>query len=432
MKKSKYQLFEEIAPSMYLHYSSLTNNFLLLNEKDHHLLEGTEDCSSIEKGNKVLYEILINNLFIVKDDFDECQFVLDKRQRMTEDNSMYNVVVNPTLDCNLSCWYCYEKRVMGSKISIDVIKAIERNIELHYKTTKYNTLKLSFFGGEPFVRFDAIKQLLDFSKNFCQEREIELIADFTTNATLITNEIIDYLKQFRCHFQITLDGGRSTHNKVKIDKASSNGTYDRTLSVLKLINDRIEKHWLAVRINFNNQTLRDINEIINDIDFLDRKNCCVILKKVWQIKTERVDKDNLTNAIQTFFDRKFLVDYYVMPKGCVCFAERRNQVLFNYDGKIFKCTTIPSFDDENTLGTLDLNSGKISWNKSRTDNWYADMQTKYCKECKWFPVCLGVCNRQLIVHQGEHICTFDAMNLDQREYLMYLFKFNILRNELYK
>ncbi len=67
-----------------------------------------------------------------------------------------------------------------------------------------------------------------------------------------------------------------------------------------------------------------------------------------------------------------------------------------------------------------------------SEEWYEDMQPDYCKECKWYPACMGICNRQLMAHKGERICTFDAMNLTQREYLMYLFKYNLLFNELYK
>ncbi len=59
-----------------------------------------------------------------------------------------------------------------------------------------------------------------------------------------------------------------------------------------------------------------------------------------------------------------------------------------------------------------------------SEEWYEDMQPDYCKECKWYPACMGICNRQLMAHKGERICNFDAMNLTQREYLMYLFKYN--------
>ena len=148
------------------------------------------------------------------------------------------------------------------------------------------------------------------------------------------------------------------------------------------------------------------------------------------LPTDKVDKDALLDALQLVLDSKFLADYYIMPKGSVCFAEREGQVLFNYDGGIFKCTTICSFDHENSLGELDYETGKIEWNTEKISDWFADMQPQYCKDCKWFPSCLGPCNRQLIAHNQEKICTFDAFNLTEAEYLMYLFKYNLLLKEL--
>lgn len=330
MKNSQYQFYEEILPHQFLHYCSVSNCFLLLNEACHKLFEeNVQNVEVIKARNPKLYDKLVENKFIIDDTIDECGNILVGKEKMVNSDRLYNVVVNTTLDCNLSCWYCYENRIVGSKLSSGVIEAIKKNIYLHYETTKFKTLKLSFFGGEPFLYFDGIKQLLDYSNVFCSERSIELIADFTTNSTLITSEQINYLKQFRCHFQITLDGGHSSHNKIKVDKITGMDTYAKTIKTLKEINEKIGKRWVAVRVNFDNRTLRDIEEIIDDIDFLDRRKTYVIIKKVWQLKTEKVNTEALKNAIQTFLERKFLVDYYFMPKGCVCFAERKNQVLFN-------------------------------------------------------------------------------------------------------
>lgn len=52
-------------------------------------------------------------------------------------------------------------------------------------------------------------------------------------------------------------------------------------------------------------------------------------------------------------------------QGLRLFCRKKNQVLFNYDGKIFKCTTISKFNDENALGKLDMISGKIHWNEEK-------------------------------------------------------------------
>lgn len=42
-----------------------------------------------------------------------------------------------------------------------------------------------------------------------------------------------------------------------------------------------------------------------------------------------------------------------------------SQVLINFDGKVFKCSTIGTFDDENSLGSLDFKTGEILWNLNK-------------------------------------------------------------------
>lgn len=431
MKKNYYLLYAEVAPNVYLHYNAFSNQFLLLN-KDKHDAFSEHDCAEIERKSTILYQQLINAHFIIPDGFDEKEVTKNMKKRMRYSSSMYQVMINTTLDCNLNCWYCYENRVLNSKLQKEVLEAIKRNFEIEYNSARFNTLKISFFGGEPFIDFNGIKVLLDYAKSFCENRDIELIADFTTNATLITNEHIQYLKKFKCHFQITLDGNRNIHNTVKKDKLNPlTDTYQQTINALHLINSEIPNRWIAVRVNFDNRTLGKIDEIISDIDFLDRTKSYVILKKVWQVLTEKVDKASLFEAIQKFFDKKFLLDYYIMPKGCICFAERNRYTLFNYDGKIFKCSTISSFDDNEALGKLDLETGYIQWDLTKTAFLLKDMEQEACLECKWFPVCLGPCNRQLMANKQNFICTFDAMNMNAEEYLMYSFKYHLLQQELF-
>ena len=168
---------------------------------------------------------------------------------------------------------------------------------------------MSFFGGEPFLCYKGVKELLDYSKAFCENNDIELIADFTTNATLVSSKRIEYLKQFRCHFQITLDGWKENHNRIKVNNGAKIDAYSKTVEALRLINENIENRWIAVRINFDNNTLEYIDKIIDDINFLDRSKTYVILKKVWQMDTDKVNKKLLIEAIQKLFDNKFYILY---------------------------------------------------------------------------------------------------------------------------
>lgn len=430
MRKNVYVIEEEINPNMGLCYNSFNNQFLLLNKEKFSLFK-SEKYEQIKVEHEKLFHILVDNKFLVPDDYNEKDIALLRRLNLQMNSSCYHIMINTTLDCNLNCWYCYENKIKGSKLSKKVLSLIKKNIQVEYENSRFNTLKLSFFGGEPFMDFESIKNLLEFSDKFCNNANIELIADFTTNAILITEEYIDYLKKYRCHFQITLDGDRMIHNQIKKDKSGNcKDTYFAVLKVLHSIEEKIPRRWIAVRINFDNRTLSKINEIISDIDFLDRKSCYVILKKVWQIDKSTVDKNLLVNAINQFIEKKFLLDYYIMPKGSVCFAERLREVLFNFDGKVFKCSTISSFDNNNSLGKINEETGIVEWDEEKMSLWFKDLQPQYCKECKWFPVCLGICNKQILLHKNEKLCTFDAMNLDMKEYLIYSFKYHLLKQEL--
>lgn len=117
------------------------------------------------------------------------------------DTTMYHVVVNVTLDCNLRCWYCYEKKIHNSKLYANVIEAIKLNVTLQYEKVRFKTLKISFFGGEPFLNFEGIRKILDFARTFCKTKDVVLLADFTTNATLIRKEHLEYLQDLKCFFK---------------------------------------------------------------------------------------------------------------------------------------------------------------------------------------------------------------------------------------
>lgn len=428
-KKSIYIASEKINENTYLLYSSISNEFILLTENTYGIYSQTNP-DEIEAKNPFLFQLLLDKRFLFPSELDETKEITLRRKNSIFNNDWYNVVINTTLDCNLSCWYCYENKIKGSRLSEEVINSITCNIESHYLHHPYQLLKIAFFGGEPFMNWKGMRAIIEFADNFCKEKGLELILDFTTNATLITKEIVEYLSPFRCHFQITLDGEEKTHNSIKFTSDKGFNSYRKTLEALQMIEANINKRLIALRINFDNRALNEIDKIIQNISFLDRKKCYVIVKKVWQIKRETVDKEALLNVIQKLLDHDFLPDYYVMPKGGVCFAERENQVLFNYDGNVFKCTTIPSFDKENTLGEWNKSTGLVEWKQDKIEDWFRDMQQPQCLICKWYGACLGPCNRQLLANRGKFICTFDAMNLSDKEYLMYIFKYNLLLNKL--
>lgn len=237
---------------------------------------------------------------------------------------------------------------------------------------------------------------------------------------------METISHFPCVFQITLDGNRKQHNKIKFTKDRKLDTYQFTVNNIKKILEIIDNCFVAVRINFDAQTLNNFDDILEDIKDLDRKRVKIILKRIWQVNDNVINKEILLDTIQKLFDNNFIVDYYT--QGGLCFAEMLNEAVVNYDGKVFKCTTIDEFDEHNSYGYLDTETGKIIWNKKISTIGY-DLTKDKCKKCKLYPSCLGPCTLHLM--NGDDACFIETLNLSLAEYLMFLYKNEMIRKKIY-
>lgn len=429
MKKSHFQTYISIREDLFLHYNSFSDKYLLLNKKNHQLYE-TDSIEYVQSNDFELYKKLCAAQFYVNDNISELDSIIKKRVGQKEDTSLYHLVINTTLDCNLKCWYCYETKFKGSQLKPSVVEAIKNNIVNHYKGNNYTTLKISFFGGEPFMNFKAIKSILIYAKTFCDCKNIKLIADFTTNSTLINSAMIDFLKDYNCMFQITLDGDKEQHNKVKAIKGID--TFQLAINNIYKLTDEIPLSKIWVRINYDMDTLKNIDKIYNKLDGLNRKKVHLILRKVWQISCSEIVSEDLLNAIQKGLDNNFIVDCYPLNPNRMCFAERKNQVLVNYDGKIFKCSTLPAFDQEHALGEIDQISGTLKWNNDKLQSYSKTIFPNNCNGCALFGTCYGACTQKMLKHPNGDSCIIEELGLTKEQFLMYNFKLSLQYEKLFR
>ena len=121
-----------------------------------------------------------------------------------------SVTITLTQACNLSCTYCYENHKSNRNIPLDTaIQIIER--EFADAAERYDAIEIDLFGGEPFLAFDLIKQLV---KYVC-DRSYQIPYTFfaSTNGTLVHGEIQDWLVAHPCFVcGLSLDGTRDMHN----------------------------------------------------------------------------------------------------------------------------------------------------------------------------------------------------------------------------
>mgnify|MGYP004638225485 FL=1 len=127
------------------------------------------------------------------------------------------VLIILTHSCNLGCSYCYEHHKNAEKMSIEMAKEI---IEKEMLEQDGLDREFEFFGGEPFLEFEMIKELYDFLNNCTWDKR--WIVQFTTNGVLVHGEIQKWLKERsdKIRLGLSADGTREMHN------ANRSNSYD--------------------------------------------------------------------------------------------------------------------------------------------------------------------------------------------------------------
>lgn len=387
-------------PSIYNHhlnldgqeliFNSLTNQFIFIDQE----IKSALDCKDAFPS---VTQTLLDKGFLVNDDVCEKNLVKSFFFTRKHSNRIYNLIINTTLECNLGCWYCYETHLRKSFLPLSLVDTILEHLKIKATTEPFEVLELSFFGGEPMMNYRSIKKLLDGVKSLSDEFGYKVNLTFVTNGTFLHDRYAELLKSFPTRFQITIDGDEDMHNSVRTykSKISNEGSYRKIIEGLKLFNSVDAEFYFTIRINYDNRVLAKIDNLIEDLDFLNRKRTFISLHRIWQYSATKEDYANLFNAIERINNRNFIVNTFrLAQKFESCYADNYNHAVINYDGKVFKCTA-RDFTKENPEGVLN-SDGYIEWNTSKINHRLSAQIPQKCLDCSLLPCCPGICSQQLI------------------------------------
>lgn len=179
-----------------------------------------EQMSSFRKAN-----------IIVDDGLDEREFLM-KEYDISHKSPVYYLTLLPTLDCNVKCWYCFERLKKGSRLLPSTKDAILKHVE-HVMRGELGIRKLAveLFGGEPLLYYqEDLHDLLKEIKKTVIEAGKSFNLLLITNGINLTSKTINLLAEFSPHIQISIDGERNTHNRVKrMPDAPQISVYDKVM-----------------------------------------------------------------------------------------------------------------------------------------------------------------------------------------------------------
>ena len=169
--------------------------------------------------------------------------------------------------CNLNCSYCFasQGKYQGDRavMSFEVGKrAFDFLIE--NSGTRRN-LEVDFFGGEPLMNWDVVKQLVAYARSIEKEHNKNFRFTLTTNGLLIDDEVIDFLNKEMSNVVLSLDGRREVHDLFRKDYAG-NGSYERIVPKFRrLVEARGGKDYY-VRGTFTHNNVDFTNDILHMAD----------------------------------------------------------------------------------------------------------------------------------------------------------------------
>ena len=431
MKLSLYNTVIPIQNKHTLVYNALSGKFLIIKNK---FLDINSDAiSSLNSLNNVLYQNLIDAGVLIDDNIDEIK-ILNNRIINSENNDKdYILHINPTLDCNLRCWYCYEKHITGSKMSRTVLSAIKKFITREINAnSKLETFHLGFFGGEPLLYYkETVLPLISHASKTCKDNNIKFSLHFTSNGTILNSDIIELLSQYNCGFQITIDGDKKYHNNTRFFIGGAD-SFDLIINnIIELAKKNIS---VIVRINYTAQNIKSIYNLIEYFNTLHKDILSFVqfdFQRVWQDRINRFDETEIeASNIRNLFRKNglcVLTNYIPKDIRFPCYGDKKNHVLINYNGLVFGCTA-RDFTIENSIGRLHSN-GYIIYNKEviykrNTSKFSKDV----CKTCRIAPLCGGGCKQRAYEALDTEECTFKYTPSDMDNMVLDLFEYCHLSN----
>ncbi|MBE6230054.1 MAG: 4Fe-4S cluster-binding domain-containing protein [Bacteroidales bacterium] len=119
-----------------------------------------------------------------------------------------------THSCNLNCVYCFEKHKSSKSMSLDTaVDIVNKEIQKVSEDADTDYVKFDLFGGEPLLKFDLIKDLVEYTTEHFSGTEYYF--SVTTNGTLLTDEKKLWFKEHKDVIELimSVDGSTVTHLK---------------------------------------------------------------------------------------------------------------------------------------------------------------------------------------------------------------------------
>ncbi len=241
-EKSQNEIVSEIL-SAYSHRDDVT-------EEDVRLC--IEDIASLEKAGKL---------------FTPDTFEADATRFKTKSGNIIKALcLHVAHTCNLNCAYCFasqgnyhgDRGIMSFEVGKRALDFLVEN------SGNRTNLEVDFFGGEPLMNWQVVKDLVMYARSIEKEKGKNFRFTLTTNGVLVDDDVIEFANKEMHNVVLSLDGRKEIHDAVRVDYAG-NGSWERIVPKFqKFVEARGDREYYmrGTFTHANPDFTKDINEML--------------------------------------------------------------------------------------------------------------------------------------------------------------------------
>ena len=188
--------------------------------------------------------------------------VIDFKKRQTVVKALCLHIAH---DCNLACRYCFagegEYKGDRSLMSLEVgKKALDFLVA---NSGNRRNLEVDFFGGEPLMNFDVVKELVAYGRELEKTHDKHFRFTLTTNGVLLRDDVIEFANKEMDNIVLSIDGRKEVHDHMRPFK-NGKGSYDFILDKFKKVAESRNQQKYYVRGTFTHNNL-DFSEDVKHL-----------------------------------------------------------------------------------------------------------------------------------------------------------------------
>ena len=343
--------------------------------------------------------------------------------------------LNIAHDCNLRCQYCFASTGdFGGARELMPLEVAKGAVDFLIASSKHRKqLEIDFFGGEPLMNWDVVKETVKYGREKAAEHNKNFRFTITTNGIALTPEIEEFINENMYNVVLSIDGRKEVNDRVRQTISKKGSVYDVIIPKYQRLKEARNGKSYYVRGTFTAHNLDFASDVahLNDLGFDEISMEPVVAEpdEPYALRQEHLPKilDEYERLAELYLervgtDKKFnFFHFNVELKKGPCLYKRLSGCGAGYEylavapnGDLYPCHQFVG-QEEFRIGTI-----KDGLTNTELSNTYKDshvLNKPTCRNCWAKYYCSGGCHANNLKYGGSFLEPFEVSCIMERKRL---------------